>query len=126
MHAAHHYTIYYDDGLDDGYPRSDASGTTTGTSSTTQPVGTLAQLADYEVNGYWQWKGTVAHHWGSNTITFNIAGLTASEQTIALSALGLWHDVANVTFVQTTGTAKSVSPIPARWWPPPAVHGGRT
>src|SRR5215470_7893302 len=70
-----------------------------------QPTGTIPQLADYLVNGYWQFNGTIAHHWASNTITFNLGDLNATEQTIALAALNLWQDVANVTFVQTTGSA---------------------
>jgi serralysin len=70
-----------------------------------QPVGTTAQLADYLVNGYWQFNGTVAHHWASNTITYNFGDLSATEQTIALAALNLWQQVANVTFVQTSGSA---------------------
>ena len=76
-----------------------------GTANAGQPVGTIAQLADYLVNGYWQYNGTVAHHFASNTITYNLGNLTATEQTLALAALSLWQDVANVTFVQTTGSA---------------------
>jgi peptidase M10/serralysin-like protein/Big-like domain-containing protein/matrixin len=72
-----------------------------GTTSASQPVGTIAQLADYLVNGYWQFNGTVAHHFASNTITYNLGDLTPTEQSLALAALGLWHDVANVTFVQS-------------------------
>src|SRR6266545_4902495 len=34
-----------------------------------KPVGTIAQLADYLVNGFWQWTGDGAHHWGTTTIT---------------------------------------------------------
>src|SRR5262245_47179941 len=70
-----------------------------------QPVATTAQLADYLINGYWQANNTTAHHWASTTITYNLGNLTAAEQTIAQAALALWHDVANVNFVQTTGAA---------------------
>ena len=84
---------------------SDAASGTTASASITQPVASIGQLADYLVNGYWEDKGTVAHHWDSNTITYNFGNLSASEQTIAANALSLWHDVANITFVQTTGTA---------------------
>jgi Ca2+-binding RTX toxin-like protein len=93
---------FHDDG--EPYPTPDAgiggSGDNAG-----QPVGTTAQLADYLVNGYWQFNGTVAHHWASNTITYNFGDLNATEQTIALAALNLWQQVANVTFVQTSGSA---------------------
>lgn len=33
-------------------------------------VATIAQLADYLVNGFWQYSGTIAHHFPSNTITY--------------------------------------------------------
>jgi serralysin len=69
------------------------------------PVVNIGDVADYLTNSYWEVNGTVAHHWGGNTISYNFGNLTATEQTIALSALNLWHDVANITFVQTTGTA---------------------
>src|SRR5262245_57655122 len=82
-----------------------ASESGTGTASAGQPVGTTAQLADYLVNGYWQFNGTVAHHFASNTITYSLGNLTATEQTLALAALDLWDDVANITFVQTTASA---------------------
>jgi Ca2+-binding RTX toxin-like protein len=70
-----------------------------------QPLATIEQLAGYLVNGYWEYKGTVAHHWTSNTITYNLGNLNAAEQQMALAALSLWQDVANITFVQTSGTA---------------------
>ena len=47
----------------------------------------------------------IAHHWASNTITYNITGLNAAEQFLAQSALQAWHEVANITFVQTSGAA---------------------
>src|SRR5262249_15887517 len=54
---------------------------------------------------FWDVNGTNPHHWASNTITYNLGNLNTTEQTIALAALALWHDVANVTFVQTSGAA---------------------
>jgi Ca2+-binding RTX toxin-like protein len=65
-------------------------------------------LADYLINGYWAWsgyQGTGARHWDHNNLTVNIQDLTAAEQTIAITVLGLWHDVANVNFSFTTGAA---------------------
>ncbi|MFB9265930.1 M10 family metallopeptidase C-terminal domain-containing protein [Bradyrhizobium erythrophlei] len=92
-----------DDG--DPFPLAGTTSVTASTStSTTKPVATIAQLADYLVNGFWAYNNTIAHHWASVTITYNISGLNASEQFLALSALQAWHDVANVTFVQTTGS----------------------
>jgi predicted Zn-dependent protease len=77
-----------------------------GSASASQPVGTIAQLADYLVNGYWtQFAGTVAHHWASNTITYRFANLNSSEQSLASAALTDWAQVANIAFVQTTGSA---------------------
>ena len=65
----------------------------------------IATLADYLVNGFWQYNSTIAHHWASNTITYNITGLNSAEQFLAQSALQAWHEVANITFVQTSGAA---------------------
>ena len=61
--------------------------------------GATTQLADYLVNGFWQYNGTIAHNWASATITYNISNLTSAEQTLALSAMNAWHEVANVTFI---------------------------
>jgi Ca2+-binding RTX toxin-like protein len=71
----------------------------------TKTVGTTAQLADWLLTGFWQYEGTIAHHWGTNTITYNISGLNAAEQFLAQTALNAWHEVTNLTFVQTTGSA---------------------
>src|SRR5712691_3992508 len=65
-----------------------------------QPVGTIPQLADFLLNGYWGGSG---HHWGTNTVTYNFGNLTVAEQALATAALNAWHDVANVTFVATLG-----------------------
>jgi serralysin len=72
-----------------------------------RPVGTIAQLASYLTIGFWQYEGTVGHHFTSATITYNLNGLTtAAEQTLARQALQTWQDVCNVTFVQTSGSAQ--------------------
>lgn len=95
------------DGDDDGYPTLDAvnAASDATAASTTKPVGSVAQLADYLVNGFWQFDKTIAHHWSSNTLTYNIEALTSDEKALAQSALEAWHEVANVSFVQTTGAA---------------------
>lgn len=92
--------------VDDGEPYPMA-GDTGGfvTVGAAKPVATIAQLADYLVNGFWQYTGTIAHHWASNTITYNISSLNTAEQFLAQSAMQAWHDVANINFVQTTGAA---------------------
>jgi serralysin len=96
--------VVVDDG--DPYPLADTTGGSASVSAgAAKPVATIAQLADYLVNGFWQYNNTIAHHWASNTITYNISGLNAAEQFLAQSALEAWHEVANVNFVQTSGTA---------------------
>jgi len=70
-----------------------------------KPVASIATLADYLVNGFWQYNSAIAHHWASNTVTYNISALNSAEQFLALSAMQAWHDVANVNFVQTSGSA---------------------
>ncbi|MFZ2157203.1 MAG: M10 family metallopeptidase, partial [Bradyrhizobium sp.] len=97
-----------DDG-DESFPLAPAAavdaGTVNSVNSAAKPVATIAQLADYLINGFWQYNGTYAHHWGSATISYNISGLNANEQMLAQSALNAWHEVGNLTFVQTSGAA---------------------
>ena len=68
-------------------------------------MATIPQLADYLVNGFWQFDGEIAHHWGSTTITYNINGLNTAEKFLAQSALNAWHEVTNLNFVLTAGAA---------------------
>src|SRR5882757_11591 len=89
----------------DPYPLVEETLGAATSAATAKPVATTAQLASYLVNGFWAYNGAIAHHWGSNTITFNIGGLNAAEQALALSALEAWHEVANVSFIQTSGSA---------------------
>jgi len=96
------------DGLifDDGEPFAlFAAGSGSVSAGSAKPVASIATLADYLINGFWQYNSAIAHHWASSTITYNISGLNAAEQFLAQSALQAWHEVANVTFVQTTGSA---------------------
>ena len=94
---------FADDG--DPFPLAIASSGSTTSASSAKPVATIPQLADYLVNGFWQYNSTIAHHWSSNTVSFNINGLNASEQLLALSALQAWHEVANINFIQTSAGA---------------------
>jgi serralysin len=82
-----------------------AASSATSVNSAAKPVATIPQLADYLINGFWQFNSTIAHYWTTSTISYNISGLTAAEQFLAQSALEAWHEVANVTFVQTSGAA---------------------
>src|SRR6478609_9686449 len=84
---------YSDDG--DPFPLA-AGGSASVANGSNSPVASTATLADWLINGFWQNYGTSAHHWASNTITFNLGNLNAAEQSLALSALNAWHDVANI------------------------------
>ena len=78
-----HDKLFGDDG--DPYPLAlDAGSVFTLEVSAAKPVASIATLADYLVNGFWQYNNTVAHHWASHTITYNITGLNSAEQFLAL------------------------------------------
>lgn len=87
---------------------ADVTTTQTGIDSAPTNFANVNVLADYLVNGYWNWSGSSAHHWSSNTITVKMDSLTASEQTLAQRALAAWSDVANVSFTLTTGAPQIV------------------
>src|SRR5450755_4206066 len=91
----------------DSFPLAGLATATSATSvsSAAKPVATIPQLADYLTNGFWQFNSTIAHHWSTSTISYNISGLTAAEQFLAQSALEAWHEVTNLSFVLTTGAA---------------------
>src|ERR1700754_4010777 len=64
--------------VDDGEPYAlavDAGSSGSTGAGSAKPVATTAQLADYLVNGFWQYNNAIAHHWVSNTITYNINSL---------------------------------------------------
>jgi len=92
----------------DSFPQASASAASYAGSSSASNVGaaaSIATLANYLVKGFWQYNNTIAHYWGSTAITYNINALNAAEKFLAQSALNAWHEVTNVTFVQTTGAA---------------------
>ena len=98
------YTLFHDEG--EPFPLAlDAGSVVEFVTYAAKPVASIATLADYLVNGFWQYNNSLAHHWASNTITYNINGLNSAEQFLALSALQGWKEVANINFVQTTGAA---------------------
>lgn len=69
---------------------------------------TLNQLADYLVNGYWQDTGRSARSFdtsGSNQITYDISGLTAEGQQLALWAMEAWELMADIEFVEVNSGA---------------------
>ncbi len=97
-------TMFPDDG--DSFPLADAVGSVINlVVSAPKPVASIATLADYLVNGFWQYNSTPAHHWASNTISYNITGLNSAEQFLAQTAMQAWSEVANISFVQTSGAA---------------------
>lgn len=72
---------------------------------TAPPVWNYDQIANQLVNGWWNWNGEGAHHFNvsqGGTITVNITGLTADEQTLARAALAEWHDIIGVNFKEVT------------------------
>jgi serralysin len=97
--------IFSDGGPEDSFPLAAGGAGGSISVSAAKPVATIAQLADYLVNGFWAYNSALSHHFASNTITYNISGLNAAEQFLAQSALAAWHDVANINFVQTSGSA---------------------
>ena len=64
---------------------------------------TLDQIADYLAVGAWNGQG---YHFATSTITYNISGLTAAQQTIARLAIHDWDDIGKFSFVETTGSAQ--------------------
>ena len=98
-----HDTVFRDDG--DLFPLAAGGSGFDLVLSAPKPVASIATLADYLVNGFWQYNVTSAHHFASNTISYNITGLNSSEQFLALTAMQAWSEVANISFVQTSGAA---------------------
>jgi serralysin len=71
-------------------------------------TGSLAEMRDYLVSGYWAATGGYASSFdtsGSNQITYDVSGLTAEGQQLALWALGAWEMVADLDFVQVSSGA---------------------
>lgn len=71
-------------------------------------VGTVTELADYLRVGYWVQNGESARHFdtsSTNIITVDLQNLTAEGQQLARWALQAWSAVANLRFVETTGSA---------------------
>src|SRR5215475_15009770 len=92
--------------FDEGEPLPLAAGGSASTGAgSSSPVASIPTLATWLVNGFWQNQSALPHHWASGTITYNLGNLNAQEQSLALSALSAWQQVANIAFVQTSGAA---------------------
>jgi hypothetical protein len=93
------------------YVSAQGYGTTTGQYLLTMATGTtpyapaiaVGDIADFLTNTYWEVNGSTAHHWGVTTISYNVTGLSAARADLVRAAFQLWSEVANLTFVETTG-----------------------
>ena len=69
------------------------------------PAVAVGDAADFLTHTFWELNGTRDRHFGSSTITVNLDGLEPERATLARTAFQLWSDVANLTFVETHGSA---------------------
>ncbi len=72
------------------------------------PIATNTELATYLTDGFWSDTNRARHSFdtsGSNTITVNLTGLTADGLELARWALEAWELVADINFVETSGSA---------------------
>ncbi|MDI1343881.1 MAG: matrixin family metalloprotease, partial [Pseudolabrys sp.] len=90
---------------DELFPLADVNAGISSASNAGKPVGTIPQLANYLLQGFWTYAGEIAHHWSVTTLSYNIEGLTAAERSLAQSALNAWHEITNLSFTRTTGAA---------------------
>jgi serralysin len=73
------------------------------------PLGTLAQLAAYLTDGYWNSVNRARHSFDttlSNEITVDISALDQRGQALALMAMEAWEAVADITFSVRSGNAQ--------------------
>jgi serralysin len=68
-------------------------------------TGTLDELATYLTDDYWELSFDNRRAWSDDTITVNITALTTEGRQLARWALEAWEMVADITFIETTGTA---------------------
>ncbi len=69
---------------------------------TPPPVGTLDQVANQLVEGYWGGDDHAFDVSQGGSISVNITGLTAAGKNLARQALSVWSDVIGVTFREVT------------------------
>ncbi|MFN5995837.1 MAG: M10 family metallopeptidase C-terminal domain-containing protein [Paracoccaceae bacterium] len=60
---------------------------------------TLDQIANQLTNGYWGGESYRFQLGTTRTLTYNVTGLSAAEQAIAVAALEAWSEVTGITFV---------------------------
>ncbi len=93
--------------IEAGSYASSGSGSYTVAVNAAQPseAGTLDELANFLTHGYW---GGSSRSWNTssdNVISVNISALTSEGQQLARWAFEAWEMVANIRFVETTGSA---------------------
>ncbi len=86
------------------FASNDETSITTGSLSAPTENGSLDQLADFLVEGYWGSQRSFNTS-ASNTIDVNLTGLAADGQVLARAALESWEMVANIEFRETSGSA---------------------
>jgi serralysin len=69
------------------------------------PAVAVQDAADFLTNTYWELNGARDRHFASSTITVNLDGLEPERAALARTAFQLWSDAANLTFVETHGSA---------------------
>ncbi len=67
------------------------------------PVGTYDEMADFLVNGFWEWFDSVPQSWAKTDLTVNLKGMPSQDQTLGVMALALWADVTPFTFTRASG-----------------------
>lgn len=75
------------------------------------PVGSLDDLADYMVNGFWADLGASAHRYdtsSSNEITVDIDALSAEGKQLARWAFEAWEAVADIDFVEVSSDTAQI------------------
>lgn len=68
------------------------------------PTATIDEIAEYLVSGYWSPHAFDTSR--SNQITVDITGLTTEGRQLARWAMEAWEAVADIDFVETTGSAQ--------------------
>ncbi|MEP0210064.1 MAG: M10 family metallopeptidase C-terminal domain-containing protein [Paracoccaceae bacterium] len=81
---------------------------TSGESINTGPISTLDQMANFLTDGYWGGNDRSYNTGPSNDITVNLSALTAEGQQLARWAMEAWELVADIEFIETTGSASMV------------------
>ena len=79
-----------------------------GESINTGPVSAVDQMADFLTEGYWGGSDRSYDTDQNNQITVNLSALTAEGQQLARWAFEAWELVADIDFVETTGSASIV------------------